>query len=65
MSVDYMTWGRGVDQTSFDFQKADDFDNKRGKVLNISFIFSFFSVRLESSSKASLRFVNRSMNVCQ
>ena len=40
--MDYMTWGRGVYKTSYHFQKADDFDNKRGKVLNSSFIFSFF-----------------------
>jgi hypothetical protein len=42
MSVDYMTWGRGVYKTSYDLQKADDFDNKRNKVLNSSLIFSFF-----------------------
>ena len=42
MSVYYMTWGRGVYKTSYSFQKADDFDNKRSKVLNSSFIFSFF-----------------------
>ena len=42
MSVDYMTWGRGEHKTSYHFQNADDFDNKRSKVLNNSFIFSFF-----------------------
>ena len=42
MSVDYMTWGRGEYKTSYHFQNADDFDNKRSKVLNSSLIFSFF-----------------------
>jgi hypothetical protein len=42
MSVDYITWGRGVYKTSYHFQNADDFDNQRSKVLNSSLIFPFF-----------------------
>jgi hypothetical protein len=42
MSVDYITWGRGEYKTSYHLQKVDNFDKKRGKVLNSSFMFSFF-----------------------
>ena len=56
MSMYYMTWGRGVYQTSYDFQKPDDFDNKRSNVLNSSFIFLFFRSDEEFiESKPSMR----------
>jgi hypothetical protein len=42
MSVDYMMWGRGISYTSYDFQKADEFDNERRKVLNSRFMFLLF-----------------------
>jgi hypothetical protein len=42
MSVDYITWRRGVYKTSYHFQNAEDFDNQRSKVLNSSLIFPFF-----------------------
>jgi len=37
-----IAWARGEYKTSYYFQNAVDFDNKRSKVLNSSLIFSFF-----------------------
>ena len=59
-----MTWGRGLCKTSYDFQKAGDFDNRRSKVLNSSFIFSFFYSD-EDFLKTNFRSTGRFMDVRQ
>ena len=48
--------GRGIYRTSYNFHKADYFDIKRSKILNTSFIFSFFYSDKEfAENKPSMR----------